>query len=273
VATVDNIVLEYEVFGTGAPVVTIHGALIADTFRPLAAESALVPYQVITYHRRGYAGSVQSAGPIRAEQQAADCLALLRYLRVERAHVVGHSFGGSIALQLAVQAPEVVHSLVLLEPALFVGESAAAYRASLERGAQRYRSEDPAVVVDEFLRARWGGPEYRAALDRVLPGAFAQAVADAGATFEGDIGLLDWRFGETEARRIVQPTLCVLGGESEALSPRFGEAHRLLLAWLPAAEGFVLPGVMHFLQLEDPHSTANVLAAFWGRHPLPHAAQ
>jgi 3-oxoadipate enol-lactonase len=63
--------------------------------------------------------------------------------------------------------------------------------------------------------------------------------------------------------------LSVLGGESQALSPRFGEAHRLLLAWLPQAEEFIMPGATHLMQLEDPRGMAEALAAFWARHPLP----
>src|SRR5437660_559040 len=80
------------------------------------------------------------------------------------------------------------------------------------------------VVVDESLRARW--PDYQAHLDHVLPGAFDQAVADAATVFEMDIGHLDWSFGAAEARRITQPVLSVLGGESAALWSRFGEVHQ-----------------------------------------------
>lgn len=265
----DGAELEYEVSGTGEPVVFIHGAFIADTFRPLLAEPNLAGrYRLILYHRRGYAGSSPAAEPVSIAGEAADTRALLRRLGVERAHVVGHSYGGAVALQLALDTPDVVHSLALLEPALMVGASAQGYRESLARGAERYREAGAAVVVDEFLQARW--PGYRAALDRALPGAFAQAVADAGTTFERELpGLLGWRFGEEEARRISQPALSVLGGASDALWSRFGETHRLLLAWLPHAEGFVLPGATHFLQLEDPRGMAEALAAFWARHQLP----
>jgi pimeloyl-ACP methyl ester carboxylesterase len=88
--------------------------------------------------------------------------------------------------------------------------------------------------------------------------------------FEREVsGQLGWRFGEAEARRISQPTLSVLGGESDALWSRFGETHRLLLAWLPHAEGFVLPGATHFMQIENPRGMAEALAAFWARHRLP----
>jgi pimeloyl-ACP methyl ester carboxylesterase len=267
-ASLDGADLEYEVSGTGEPVVFIHGAFIADTFRPLLAEPSLAGrYRLILYHRRGYAGSSRASGPVSVALQAADCRALLRHLGVERAHVVGHSYGGDVGLQLALDDSSVVHSLALLEPGLMVGAGAQDYRESLARGVERYREAGAEVVVDEFLRARW--PGYRAALDRVLPGAFAQAVADAETWFEREASeQLAWRFGEAEARRIGQPTLSVLGGESDALWSRFGETHRLLLAWLPHAEASVLPGTTHLMQIQDPRGLAEALAAFWARHPL-----
>jgi pimeloyl-ACP methyl ester carboxylesterase len=267
--TDDGTELAYEVAGMGEPVVFIHGAFIADTFRPLLSEPALAGrYRLILYHRRGYAGSGSVSQPVGIAQQAADCRALLRHLGADRAHVAGHSYGGCVALQLAQDASEVVASLALLEPGLMVGESAQGYREALARGAERYREAGVAVVVDEFLEACW--PHYRAALDRALPGAFTQAVVDARTWFEGELaGQLNWRFGEAEARRITQPTLSVLGGESDALWPRFGETHRLLLGWLPRAEGVVLPGTTHLMQLQNPRATAEALAAFWTRHSLP----
>jgi pimeloyl-ACP methyl ester carboxylesterase len=122
--------------------------------------------------------------------------------------------------------------------------------------------------VDAFLEARW--PGYRATLDHTLPGAFAAAVADAETWYEREVpGLLHWRFGEAEARRITQPALSVIGGESAPLSPRFGETHKVLQVWLPQAEGFVLPRVTHFMPIEDPRGSAEVLTGFWARHWFP----
>ena len=268
-AVVNGITLEYEVSGKGEAVVFVHGAFIADAFRPLVVEPSLFGrYQLITYHRRGYMGSTSTPGPISVAQQAADCRELLRHLGVERVHVVGHSFGGCVALQFTLDFPEVVHSLALLEPALMVGGSAQAYRESLVQGERRYREAGAAVIADEFLKARW--PGYRSALDDMLPGGFAQAVDNAWATFELDIGLVDWHFGEEEAPRIRQPVLVVLGGESAVLSPRFEETYRLLLDWLPRPEGFVLPGATHFLHLETPAAArdmAEALADFYARLP------
>jgi pimeloyl-ACP methyl ester carboxylesterase len=58
----------------------------------------------------------------------------------------------------------------------------------------------------------------------------------------------------------------VLGEEGVALHPRFAETHRLLLEWLPNAEGSVVSGASHFLQLERPRAAADALAAFFRRH-------
>lgn len=268
-AVFDGISLEYEVHGTGEPVLFIHGAFIADAFRPLLAEPLLADrYQLIIFHRRGYTGSSRVSGPTTMEEQAADCRSLLRYIGIERAHVVGHSFGGCIALQLALDTPDAVHTLTLLEPGLMVGESAQGYRDALARGQQRYRAVGARVAVDEFLEARW--PGYRDPLERLLPGAFDQAIENGPTWFEQDLpAQLHWSFGEAEAGRVTQPVLSVLGGDSDALWSRFGETHRLLLEWLPDAEGFILPGTTHFLQLQSPGDMADSLAAFFARHPIP----
>jgi pimeloyl-ACP methyl ester carboxylesterase len=263
-----GVTLAFASRGLGEPIVFIHGAFIADSFQPLVEEPSLDGYQLITYHRRGYTGSSRGAGPLAADEQAADCRELLRHVGVESAHVVGHSFGGAIALELARRTPEVVRSLCLLEPALMVGPSAHAYRESLLAGRNRYRAEGASAVMDDFLRARW--PDYsRDALEQAIPGAHRQALDDAHAAFEFDIGLTDWTFSEDDARRIACPTLVVLGGDSPKLHPRFEETYQCLLAWMPRAEGVVVPAATHFLWIERPATSrllAHTLHAFLARH-------
>lgn len=266
-ATVDDVSLEFEITGEGEAVVFIHGALIADSFRPILAHRALAgQFRCIAYHRRGYEGSTRSQAPVSIANQADDCHALLRQLGIERAHVVGHSFGGVVALKLAMDAPQLVCSLAVLEPALVLGANGPGYRASIAHSHDRYRSGDVAGAVHEFLHARFG-PVYRGYLERNLPGAFDQAVRNAGSAFEVDMPpVADFTFGEPEARTITQPVLVVLGAESDALWPRFGETHRSLLAWLPDAESYVLPRATHALQLQNPSEMAAALADFLSRH-------
>ncbi len=268
----DGITLEYDDSGTGEPVVCIHGAFIADTFRPLLSEHSMANrYRRISYHRRGYAGSGPIAGTVSLADEVRDCRALLSHLGVRRAHIIGHSFGGLIALQLALEVPQLVHTLTLLEAALMVGDSEQLYRQGLQRSMQRYREAGAYVVADEFLQMRW--PGYREPLEKALPGAFEQAVADAPASFAADVpAALDSHFGQEQAREIAQPVLVVLGERSVALHPRFAETFQLLLDWLPNAEGFVLSRATHFLHLENPRDMVDALTDFYARHPLEESA-
>jgi pimeloyl-ACP methyl ester carboxylesterase len=268
-AVLGDIRLRYEETGRGEPILFIHGALIADAFRTLVARLAGAgDFRLIQYRRRGYAGSSALTGKTGIEAQAADACRLLRHLGVRRAHVVGHSYGGSIGLQLSLDFPEVVASLTLLEPALLVGQSAEDYRQSLAGAAQRYREAPAAQVVDEFFLPRFG-PDYRARLDAELPGAFEQAVSDAGTFFERELpALSEWSFSVGDLARISQPVLAVTGSESERLWPRFSQTHLLLLEKLPQAESFVLPNAMHGLQLDNPAGLAVALLAYWRKHGL-----
>src|SRR5205823_2307422 len=76
----DSVDLEYDVQGSGEPVLLIHGSIVADAFLPLLAEPRLTSnYRVITYHRRGFAGSARARSPCTMGQQAADGRALLRH--------------------------------------------------------------------------------------------------------------------------------------------------------------------------------------------------
>ncbi|MDO8616177.1 MAG: alpha/beta hydrolase [Dehalococcoidia bacterium] len=266
-ANVDGIALEYEEQGSGEPVVLIHGALIGDTFRPLMAEPALKDrFRLIRYRRRGFAGSSRANAPLPISRQAADCLALLRQLGVQRAHLVGHSSGGAIALQLALDAPEAVRSLSLLEPALLDVPSGPRLSEQIERTVQIYESGDKAGAVDAFLQAACG-KTYRTAVERVLPGAMEQAVADADTFFGVELPSVgEWTFSREDATRIKQPVLAVLGADSDAVWPGWGEGHRLLLEWLPQAKPFILPRAAHLLQVQNPRDMAEGLATFFAEN-------
>ena len=269
---VDGAVLEYEILGSpaGEPVVLIHGAFIAEAYAPLCAEPVLADrYRLIRYHRRGYAGSSPSPAPFSIAQQAADCRALLRGLGIERAHVVGHSSGGAMALQLALDAPEVVHSLVLLEPGLLDVPSGPAFAAAVEPAIRMYQAGDKEGATDAMLRVAIG-PAYRSFLDELIPGAYAQVLADTDTVFAVEMPSLgEWRFTREDARRITQPVLAVLGSESGKDWAGWPEVQARVQEWMPQAEPFVLKGSNHALQEAHPRGVAEAMAAFLARHPIP----
>src|SRR5690349_17953707 len=85
---------------------------------------------------------------VGSAEQAADARALLRRLGIERAHVVGHSAGGPIALRLALDAPEFVHSLALLEPALMDVPSGPLFAEAVGPAFRIYQAGDKAGATD-----------------------------------------------------------------------------------------------------------------------------
>jgi pimeloyl-ACP methyl ester carboxylesterase len=267
---VDGAALEYEVVGTGEPVLLIHGALIAEAYEPLCREPALTAnYRLVRFHRRGYAGSSRVAAPFSIAQQAADCRAVLQHLGIERAHVVGHSSGGVMALRMALDAPEVVHSLILLEPALLDVPSGAQLGEVLGPVLERFAAGDKEGAVDSFVR--WAiGPDYRSWLDQMIPGAYNQSVADADTWFGVELpSLQEWFFTREDARHITQPVLGVFGSESGSIWPGWDEVQERLTEWVPQTELSVLAGSNHALQEKDPRGVAAAMVPFLVHHPMP----
>jgi pimeloyl-ACP methyl ester carboxylesterase len=105
---------------------------------------------------------------------AAHCHHLMGEFGINRAHIVGRSSSVPVALQLALDAPEAVHTLTLMEAARPAPPTDTQQRfgKDVALGAvQRYRAGDPAGAVGTFFRGVFG-PGYRPALDRGMPGAF-----------------------------------------------------------------------------------------------------
>ena len=265
----DGVELECHVQGNGEPAVFIHPGIFADWFTPLLGMPALARrYRLVQYHRVNCAGSSHIPGPVSFAQHAIHCRSLMRTLGIDRAHVIGHSSSANIALQLALDAPGAVHSLALLEPALMSVPSVVRSRVFVGTAFELFRGGNKAGAVDTFLRGTCG-PDYRAVLDRVLPGSFDRCVADADTFFSMEFpALQQWSFGRDDAARIVQPVLAVIGERSRELDPIWSERHQVLLDWLPNVEPFVLPNATHLLEVENPGGLADGLAAFWARHPI-----
>jgi len=254
--------LEYEAPGRGEPVLLVHGSILPDAFAPLMKEPALAKYRLIRYHRRGYAGSARATGPVSIADQAADARTLLERLGVKRAHVVGHSYGAVIALQLALDAPGVVRSLALLDAPLFAAvPSGPGYVEAMGPIIQMHKDGNDAAAIDAFM-TRIAGPEEKPLIERALgPGAVKTAVADAGTFFDVELpALQQWAFSRDLAGRIRQPVLTVVGAKS---SPPFQEVNTLLKQWYPAAEGLVVPGTGHALQILNPAAVGQGLARFY----------
>jgi pimeloyl-ACP methyl ester carboxylesterase len=265
-AKVNGVELEYEVTGSGEPVLLI-SPVLADGFLPFLSEQALVDgYRLIRYHRRGWAGSTHTPPPVSIATHAADAAALLEHFGVDRAHVAGHGSSGAIALQLAVDRPDLVHTLALLEPALLSVPGAAAFLEKAGPAFAAYGAGDREAAVTIFLSAVSGldRETCRAVIDAQVPGGVAQATKDADTFFGIELPALGaWAFGPEQARTIGQPVLSVIGSGTERL---FVEVASLLRSWIPQIEDCMIEGVGHLLHIQRPEPVARAMAEFLGRN-------
>ncbi len=267
---VNGATMQYEVHGQGEPILLIHLSGLADGLAtPLLGQPELASrYQLIHYYRRGYGGSSRGSQPLTAGVEAADAAALLRHLGVKTAHVVGHSYGGSIALQLAVDAPELVHSLALLEPAMPALPEAQERMGALFRPVlEAYRAGDKRKAIQSFNDATFG-PGWEAIVEAAIPGATERMLQSVDTFIMGELKpVQEWKFGPAQAATIKQPVLAVAGKRT---SPFMKAGRELLHSWLPQAE-YYDPDTTHLLQLKDPQGMAHALADFFGRHPIADA--
>jgi len=251
--------------GSGEPVVFVHGGN-GDECAAVVKEPALAGhYRLIDYHRRGWGNSSRAEGLVTIAQQAADCRAVIEHLGVQRAHFVGQSYGGAVVLQLALDAPEAVRSLALLEPALpSVLFNSPEFGVVFEKAGSMYESGDKAGAIEAFAR-EVGGDDFRAAFDRTLPpGHFERWVAAADTLFQSD-DLQAWTFTSEDASRITQPVLNMMGVNTRSY---FREIYDTARTWLPQAENVELPNATHCMLQTNPKGAAESLAGFFSRHPL-----
>jgi pimeloyl-ACP methyl ester carboxylesterase len=161
-------------------------------------------------------------------------------------------------LELAAQHPTRVASLVLLEPALPMTPAGAAFGRVMAPLTERYEAGDAEGAVHGFL-ALVGDRNWRATIERTVPGGIDQAVKDAATFFETELPGPTWSFGPEQVAAITCPVLSILGSRSSSL---FVQSRQLLHAWFPACQDADIVGVSHLLQMQAPRPVAAAIAAF-----------
>jgi pimeloyl-ACP methyl ester carboxylesterase len=154
--------LYYEDRGSGTPILGLHGAGSSAVFWEDAADMLSELGRAVIYDRRG---SNRSERPTDYDvtsvaEHAEDALALLRALEAEPAILIGRSYGGTVALELALQHPDSVIALALLEagPMGFSSEYDewfTALRAKLERTASTRGVEAVGEVAIRDVFGAW----------------------------------------------------------------------------------------------------------------------
>jgi pimeloyl-ACP methyl ester carboxylesterase len=251
---IDGLPVEVEIVGHGDPVLFVHARPFQSWYQPLVA--ALDDHATVIYRR-----PVGDPETFSIERDAALVGGLISELGIDRPHVVGHSYGGLLALELARQRRVELRSLALLEPAtsgLLEPAEAMARSAPLLDLA---RTDGPEAAMGAFLQAVTG-PGGQDQLDELVPGARAQALAQASAFFATELpAAIRWSFGPADARAVELPVLNLAGDASEA---RFAASAAIIRDWFPGAVSVTIAGATHLLVAQAPREIAGRLRQFWG---------
>ena len=234
-APVNGIKMYYAVYGSGDPVLLIHGGLgHADIWANQVADLAK-DHQVIVADSRGHGRSTRTAEPYGYDLMASDYLALLDYLKIDKAALVGWSDGGIIGLDIAMSHPERLTKLF-----------AQAANVTVD-------GVKPDVMTNPTFAAyiARSGEDYKK-LSKT-PDQYDAFVAQISHMWETQP---NWTKEQLAAIKV--PTAIVLGDHDEAIKRDHTEA---MAAAIPGSKLVILPSASHFAMLQDPEGyTAAVRA-------------
>jgi pimeloyl-ACP methyl ester carboxylesterase len=265
-AEVNGTHLYYEMAGDGDPVVLLHG-LGGDTrYWQVVFDTLAAQYQVVRYDMRGFG---RSALPTTEPYtHAADLKALLDYLGLGRAHLMGNSFGGNQAIQFALAYPAATRSLILIsndvqgaqgQPGSTPAEDAA-WGAVFGALGQEDKQGAGAAVVDRH-------PYF--SVVRAMPAERAMVAAMFADYswwhFQGnqDPVVIPATPAVERLGEITAPTL-VITGELDAPTVHF--MADLTVQGIPGAQKVVMAGLDHVPFLEDPIAFHKIVLAFLAKH-------
>jgi pimeloyl-ACP methyl ester carboxylesterase len=252
---------DYDERGAGEAVCLVHAGVFGAWFTPLFDQPALDGFRVIRPVRPGYGRCPAPSEPDSIATHARRCGELLRGLGVARAHWFGHSSSCCIGLQLALDDPALIASLMLFEPAKPSGKQRAIAASTYVGPALAAAAEgDVARAFDVFLRGV-GGDGYRGVLrDRLGDEGLVEAERESAYFFAKELpAVATWTFGPAEAARVAAPALLISAAESR---PWFHENVAILAEMLPDARTASLPALDHLAPLTGPAALASTIREF-----------
>jgi len=263
--------VEYCDQGRGEPVVLLHSSASSSAQWRVLAQELSRRYRVIAPDLYGYGGTASwtGQGAFRLEHEAQIVCALLGRAG-EPAHLVGHSFGGAVALHVARTRPDLLASLTVIEPVAF----------HLLQGHDHQALQEIANVAGDVGKALTSG-DYMGGIARFVdywsgPGAWAGIPAEKRAGFAMCLGKVALDFEATlnepvslqDFCALALPTLVVQGTRSPLPTLRICE---LLARALPEAQIATIEGAGHLSPLTHRDGVNALIAAHLDSNsgPLP----
>ena len=252
----DDYRLAYLDYGSGEPVVLIHGALSDYRDWLLQVEELRRDYRVIVPSRRTAFPNSLSRSPntpvADTWSDSGDVIELIERLSVGPVHLIGHSAGGAVALEIAVRRPDLLRTLVLEEPAVREGAPPPEMQSLLASVTEQIGRGETTAAVRDFLNFT-SGPGYFDALSAECQQIFTENAATVS------IGPRPPTMSCAEAGLVRVPVLYILGEFSPLSSSPFDGC-------LPQRVPVTISGASHGTHSDNPREFNEAIRAFIGKH-------
>jgi pimeloyl-ACP methyl ester carboxylesterase len=234
---INGVRLYVEERGEGDPILGIHGTGSSAMAWREAAETMSGLGRVIVYDRRGCTRSERPEPYERTNvrEHAEDAAALLRTLDAAPAIVIGRSYGGETAVELALAYPELVRALVLLEAAsMALDPEAQLWERALVARVEEAGERDPSSVAETFLRVVLGDEAWEG-----MPRRARETFTANGQAILAELRGGSFSASEEDLGRISVPTMLVAGEDSPEM---FGRVTERMAAAIPGSRLDRVPG-------------------------------
>lgn len=249
-ARVGDLNLHYLDQGQGQPVVLIHGNTSSSVWWEPTLARLDGGYRLIAPDLRGRGDTQGPSAGWTVEMLADDVRGLLAQLGIGAAHLVGHSLGANIALQIALDDPAAVRSLVLLNPGWVAGDMPAEL-ADPERIRQMVENKD-------LLKLALRGVAMLHPVDEAWQRLEAASLKQADeASLRGPAALQAWNVADRLDALAGIPTLVARGAQDQYLSTP--AVCQTILDHLPGALYVEIPGASHSPNVETPDAWVALL--------------
>jgi pimeloyl-ACP methyl ester carboxylesterase len=224
-APVNGIQIWYAEYGQGEPVILLHGGLANANYWGNQVPQLEKSYRVIVMDSRGHGRSTRDNMPFGYDLMASDVLALMDYLQIGKAAIVGWSDGAILGLDIAIRHPERIKTLF-------------AFAANSDPSGVKDVGKSP--VFNEFI-ARTKTEYEQLSPTPEAYNSFLEQITGMWAA--------EPNFTAEELRSIKIPVLIVDADHDEAIKR---ENTEFMGREIPNAGLLLLPGVSHFALLQDP---------------------
>jgi pimeloyl-ACP methyl ester carboxylesterase len=262
-AEVNGARLSYEAAGAGHPLIMIHAGIANMHYWDDQWEPFSRAYRVVRYDIRGYGKSVMPPGPYDVR---ADLYALMRFLGIDSAYLMGASIGGGIVIDFALEHPEMVDALIPVVSGLSGGpepsEDEVRQWKAIEEAMDAAREAGNLDLVDEITTRLWvdGPTRMPEQVDPAVRARVLQMLRDnrAAESAEGtpvrNSPPAGGRLGDIHV-----PTLVIAG---EVDLPEIMVSTDRIVAGIPGARKAVIQGVAHAPNMERPEEFNRLVLDF-----------